>query len=467
MSFCNPWGEYIPGILKDIPKIPRPPSPPLYGNYQSENVGALLEYADQVLHYEHGKLVPLGLRAMGILVQACYRYFNLADDCNLTGAQDAIDEWRMLIGYFASGLDTSPHLFLPPTELDWYMQDSLMALHRGALFARYGEMLAGVCVGIGCEDRITRLWRERRQRADWYQLSRCVEFENQCYDNGEIAHEDCMTYNRVTEACRRIGLDPEETFDLIYEYGFHNRYMDADIITLIKSAKDEDYSALAYRVYTDLWSLPAVFYPEDKAYISLFRGLLETCVQTWFDCVSMQDDYYIWPASWYILDYHGYQDENSDRVLPDDNHLRKEIYTRVMRGTIQDLLMLDNASSARLLNDFNRYPVVTSRYSEFQREGSIFPAEMDIMESMERDWRRLEGLNNGNGELLDIHFETRDDRMKANRELVKSIKSKYKGTAALKRPLRWQPKGWIEWDWRSELKGQARLDILPYVGEVE
>ncbi|WEW58681.1 hypothetical protein PRK78_004149 [Emydomyces testavorans] len=447
LYFSADWREWF--TIKNIPVLPVPPNKRT--DYQERDVKRLLKYADQVLRCEQ-QLAPIGVRAMRILKQACVRYLNTGFEDESLSLEEAKEEWREVFAYFAGGLKSSPYLLVPVDYFVREAQNNLLNLYRGSFWARYGEMFAGVCVALGCEEEIGKMWCPPASlKEDWYDLARAIETEEEWYQEGILAHDECTRYKNIIKACKQIGVDLDETLDMIYEGGFEDRFLEADLIDLIKMVKREDFYALARRVYFDIWSIPLVVSPEEEIYISILRVLLETCRDTWFDCTSNLDDYHIWPATWYLLDYHGYQDEDCANNLPDDDQLRKEIYTKIIRETTKRLLSFARGSYFVAMHSFSRFhPISGGRRVDLAHT----PVDVEIAkaQSLGRDWQRAEFLTKDYGMVLDTHFETMDGVSSINEQLRQRIEAKFQDQTELDDT--------VGYDWRSTLTDESRSKIV-------
>ncbi|EFW21639.1 hypothetical protein D8B26_001797 [Coccidioides posadasii str. Silveira] len=193
-----------------------------------------------------------------------------------------------------------------------------------------------------------------------------------------------------------------ETLDMINIWATKKRFLEDDLIELIKIARNEDYYSLARRVYFDHITMPLVVSPERDMYLLMLRALLET-------------------STWYLLEYHGYQDEGRVHDLPDDDRLREEIHSKIVQETTKELLLRAEWESLNINGD-ERFHIFTikgvpraqaKRLNTTTVPTSICPklegplrVEAGNARGVGRDWLRIESLAVGNGEALDTHFET-------------------------------------------------------------
>ncbi|EAS36032.3 uncharacterized protein CIMG_12791 [Coccidioides immitis RS] len=196
-----------------------------------------------------------------------------------------------------------------------------------------------------------------------------------------------------------------ETLGMINIWATEKRFLEDDLIELIRIARNEDYYSLARRVYFDHITIPLVVSPERDMYLLMLRARLET-------------------STWYLLEYHGYQDERRVHDLPDDDRLRKEIYFKIVQETTKELLLRAEWESLNINGD-ERFHIFTIKGVR-ELEGPL-RVEAGNARGVGRDWLRIESLAVGNGEALDTHFETIDGGLESHRISQQGLRARMQG----------------------------------------
>ncbi|EEP76464.1 predicted protein [Uncinocarpus reesii 1704] len=396
-------------------------------DYGKEEIRALLAYAIGALECKWVPMSPMGRRAMKTLKRACEQFLRIESERKQFNFKLAAKQLKEVIAFMDSGLREAPYGLLPSDLVDKTLQIGLIELYKASFWARYGEMLTTLGTDLGCEKEIDKLRLSVASvKTDWVHIDRCIQGENKDFASGHLPEDECVVYNRIMKACNSTGFEADETFYMIHNWAIGDGLVQPDLIDLIKGAEEDNPFYLARRVYFDIWDCPMIVPPEEETCLSILRELLEACRNTWFDCNSSPDDYSIWPPSWHLAEFLGYQDEERRLNLPDDDQLREEIYSNILRETKKQLL-----NSARCyfpcLEDYGQFEQFSWGCGNISSECPLEQAEIEKAQKLARDWQRVERLVHGVGQSWDIRFETMDGVFEVEEGFRHQIISSFQG----------------------------------------
>lgn len=87
------------------------------------------------------------------------------------------------------------------------------------------------------------------------------------------------TTHAIQSTSYALGLNPDNTLQIVRQYGIRNDLLDANLLPMIKKGL---FTGLARRLCLDRIDIPLIFPASDKADRKILEGLLDAIIDLWF-----------------------------------------------------------------------------------------------------------------------------------------------------------------------------------------
>jgi len=275
--------------------------------YTAERVRESLRYADTTLRHPERKISPAGGIALQLYKDTCIGLLDMLDveegEIFETTAEErkaVEDSHRVFIREAEKGIQINACMQLTRTKSAHELQEEIFKLQRFAFYARYGDYFAGVCneLKITAEKGKLAGW-QTLSKAYWSDIAKNVEIERPIYEKflkGEKGlHAQMQTTHAIQVTCLSLGMHPEDTLQIVEQYGIRNDLLHANLLPLIKKGL---FATLAKRLCLDRIDIPLLTPAADKADGKILEVLLDSIIDMWFQKdESDPANYEMWTAT--------------------------------------------------------------------------------------------------------------------------------------------------------------------------
>ncbi|KAG0650530.1 hypothetical protein D0Z07_3420 [Hyphodiscus hymeniophilus] len=273
--------------------------------YTAERVRQGLRYADTTLRHAERKVSPAGGIALTLYKDTCVDLLDILDveegeifEATPEERKAIEDSCRAFLRAAEQGIQHNMCMQLTRTKSSQELQDEILNLQRTAFYGRYGDYFAGICnnVKVAAEKGKVEGW-DLLSKTYWSDTAKRLDDERPAYERylrygGEYPHDKIQITHAISVASHDLGLDPNDTLQIVKQYGIRNKLLHANLLPLIKKGAFAD---LAKRLCLDRVDLPLVFAATYEIDRKILEGILDTLISLWFKKNDMDHtNYQMW-----------------------------------------------------------------------------------------------------------------------------------------------------------------------------
>lgn len=380
------------------------PLPIVNRDYTMKDIQDRLAYADQALRDPKRKLSPIGIRALRLYEEACFRLLDLEDgEINEDGEQgleETRNEWKSTIRTYDQAIQYTACLVMTRSEDAQELQEQLVMLRKTAFYAHYGDIFAEVCANLKTEAEAKKVsgWQMLRKHY-WTEIDANLKHEADAYNRvlaGEHVHDQCPTYLAVSQACNHVGFNMNDMVQAIRLYSERNQVVHTNIIPLIKSGRFFD---LAKHLYDDFCDI-SLLISDDEDLADLLKHLVESIIDLWFDRDEMdRDNYQMWTPTQELRDRHRQLHGNPSTK----STVQKTMNAEIVKSLKKRLRVAEENDMVRELSrDFES---LSGEKNHKRVASSQLEGERERAKRMKVEWSKIVNLAQGVRKMSDTYFQ--------------------------------------------------------------
>ncbi|KAK2806466.1 hypothetical protein FQN50_005884 [Emmonsiellopsis sp. PD_5] len=273
--------------------------------YTPSAVKERLKYAKRALQNQERKLSPIGARAFRLYGGCCAQLLAIENgDVSELGPEEvaaARSIWKETLYTYDQSFQHAPWLVPAPSTEAQKLQDHLVSLQKAVFCSRYADIFAGLCIPMK-----TDLGAKRGDEY-WGRIGGKLQLEEDAYPGesaAERAHrqEECPTHLAVSRACARIGLEYNDSIELIRLYT-RNEIENTTLIHLIKNNLVDN---LKTQLHRDCHNIPLLFpSDDDQQSLEVLEGVVKAVIDVMFSRHGSDlNDHRRWTASKALKNFH-------------------------------------------------------------------------------------------------------------------------------------------------------------------
>ena len=329
-----------------VTSILDPPQPlQNLSDYTAERVRESLRYADATLRHPERKISPAGGIALELYKETCISLLDMLDidegeifEATAEERKAVEDSHRVFIREAEKGIQINACMQITKTNSAQELQEEILNLQRTAFYRRYRDYFAGICKDLKVAGENGKLagW-QTLSKAYWSDIARRVDIERPIYEKhlkGETGlHAKMPTTHAIQVACYTLGLHPDDTLQIVKQYGIRNDLLHANLLPMIKKGLFAD---LARRLCLDRTDLLLLTPASDKADRKILEGLLDSMINMWFQKDGLDTaNHQMWTATSQLKNK--YKELNTSSPVENEAIINQEISKEITKTFKQNL----------------------------------------------------------------------------------------------------------------------------------
>jgi hypothetical protein len=391
-------------------------------DYTAERVRESLRYADATLRHPERKISPAGGIALELYKDTCVGLLDMLDveegeifETTAEERKSVEDSHRAFIQEAEKGILITACMQVTKTNSEQELQDELLSLQRTAFYGRYGDYFAGICLDLKVAGEKGKLpgW-QALSKAYWSNIARRVGIERPIYEKhlkGETGlHEKMPTTHAILVACYALGLHPDDTLEIVKQYGIRNDLLHANLLPMIKKGLFAD---LARRLCLDRTDLLLLTPASDKADRKILEGLLDSIINMWFKKSDLDAaNHQMWTATSQLKSK--YMKLNASSPIENEAIINQEISKEITKAFKQNLRK--SHTEDELIEMFRK--ITGKKLPPKRVASSQLDAEREKLAERKNKWAAIVNLTSQAGSLYDAYVLSGDAEVGEPRDVV-------------------------------------------------
>jgi hypothetical protein len=406
-----------------VTSILDPPQPlQNLSGYNAERVREGLRYADTTLRHPERKISPGGAITLKLYKDTCVGLLDMLDidegEIFETTAEErkAIeDSYRAFIREAEKGIQINACMQATKTNSAQELQEEILNLQRTAFYGRYGDYFAEICNNLKVAAERGKLagWKIL-SKAYWSDIARQVERERPVYERffkGETGLlAEMPTTHAIQVAAYALGLHPDNTLQVVRQYGIRNDLLRANLLPMIKKGL---FAGLAERLCLDRTDIPLLVPASDKADRKILEGLLDSMIDMWFQKDELDPaNYQMWTAKSELRSK--YKELNASSPAENEAKVNQEISKDITKAFKQNLRKSNKED--KLIELFGK---ITGKKMPPKRVASSqLDEERERLVDRRKKWAAIVNLTSQAKSLYDAYILNGDGEIGEPRDVV-------------------------------------------------
>ena len=251
-------------------------------------------------------------------------------------------------------------------------------------------------------------------KAYWSDIARQVERESPVYERffkGETGLlAEMPTTHAIQVAAYALGLHPDNTLQVVRQYGIRNDLLHANLLPMIKKGL---FAGLAERLCLDRTDIPLLVPASDKADRKILEGLLDSMIDMWFQKDGLDTaNHQMWTATSQLKNK--YKELNTSSPVENEAIINQEISKEITKAFKQNLRK--SIKEDELIEMFGK---ITSKKMPPKRVASSqLDAEHAKLVERKKKWAAIVNLTSQAKSLYDAYVLNGDREISEPREVV-------------------------------------------------
>jgi hypothetical protein len=406
-----------------VTSILDPPQPlQNLSDYTAERVRESLRYADTTLRHPERKVSPAGGIALELYKDTCVSLLDMLDvdewEIFETTAEErkaVEDSHRVFIREAEKGIQINACMRATKTNSAQELQEEILKLQRTAFYGRYGDYFAEICNNLKVAGEKGKLagW-QTLSKAYWSDIARRVDIERPIYEKhlkGETGLQAEMpTTHAIQVACYALGLHPDDTLQIVRQYGIRNDLLHANLLPMIKKGLFAD---LAKRLCLDRTDVPLLIPASDKADRKILESLLDSMINMWFQKDELDTaNHQMWTATSQLKSK--YKELNANSPVGNETIINQEISKEITKAFKQNLRK--SIKEDELIEMFGK---ITGKKMPPKRVASSqLDVEREKLVERKKKWAAIVNLTSQAKSLYDAYVLNGDGEIGEPRDVV-------------------------------------------------
>jgi hypothetical protein len=216
--------------------------------YTFDRVKEGLKYADTTPRHSKRTISPAGGLALKLYKETCIGLLQMLDveegeifEESAAEREVIADSHRVFIREAEKGMQINAYMRILKTTSAQELQEEILNLQQTAFYGRYGDYFAEICNDLKVAAGKAKVpgW-QTLSKAYWSDIARRVDDERPIYEKSRAHKVDgdlqskMPTTHAIRVACWNIGLDPEDTLEIVKQYGIRNDLLHVNLLPLVK-----------------------------------------------------------------------------------------------------------------------------------------------------------------------------------------------------------------------------------------